>query len=127
MILHRALAAAATASMMAVVAFAAEAPPTPACPPHASWAFMDSLTPEQRMMHFELMHQATANMTDDQRHAWRQAERAKYDAMPEADRQKYAAGLTTQWNALPADRKAAIQSEAEKRRAARPPRPEGCK
>ncbi len=102
MILHRVLMAAAAASMMTVVSFAADAPPPSACPPHAGWAFMDTLTPEQRMMHFELMHQATANMTDEQRHAWRQAERTKFDAMPEADRQKYAAGLTAQWNALPA-------------------------
>ena len=127
MILHRALMAAAAASMMTVVSFAADAPPPPACPPHAGWDFMGSLTPEQRMMHFELMHQATANMTDEQRHAWHQAERAKFDAMPEADRQKYAAGLTIQWNALPADRKAAIQNEAEQHRAGRPPHPEGCK
>ena len=127
MLLSRNLISALALSMMTAVAFAADVPPPPACPAHAGWAFMDTLTPEQRMMHFELMHQATANMTDDQRHAWRQAERAKFDAMPENDRQKYAAGLTIQWNALPADRKAAIQNEAEQRRAGRPPHPEGCK
>jgi len=124
--LHRALVAAAAASMMTVVAFAADNPAPQACPPmHSGGGFMGSLTPEQRMMRFELMHQATENMTDDQRRAWRDGERAKFDAMADADRLKYAANLTAQWNALPADRKAEIQKRAEQFRNDHP-HPQGC-
>ena len=124
--LHRAVVAAAAASMMTVVAFAADNPPQGACPPaHFGGGFMGSLTPEQRMMRFELMRQQTANLTDDQRHAWRDAERAKFEAMSEADKQKYAASLTAQWNALPADQKAEIQKRSEQFHADHP-RPPGC-
>jgi len=126
MTLHRALLAACALSMMTAVASVADSPPPPACPPHhADWG---SLTPEQRMMRFELARQATANMTDDQRHAWRQAEREKFEAMSDSDRQKYTAGLTAQWNALTADRKAEIQKQAEQFRSSHPmmDHPSGC-
>jgi len=124
--LHRALVVAAAATMMTVVSFAADSPAGQACPPaHAGGDFMGSLTPEQRMMRFELIRQQTANLTDDQRHAWRDAERAKFEAMSEADKQKYAASLTAQWNALPADQKAEIQKRSEQFRASHP-HPPGC-
>jgi len=86
---------------------------------------MGALSPEQRMMRFELARQATANMTDDQRRAWRQADREKLQAMSAADRQKYLADLTAQWNALPADRKAEIQKMADQFRGNHP-RLAGC-
>ncbi|HUO98009.1 MAG TPA: hypothetical protein VMU01_05040 [Rhizomicrobium sp.] len=115
---------------MTAAASVADAPPPPPCPAHqGGWGLMGTLTPEQRMMRFELARQATANMTDDQRRSWHQADRDKFQAMSEADRQKYLADLTAQWNALPADRQAAIRAEAEKFRGehAGMPHPDGCK
>lgn len=126
MTLHRALVAACAVFMMTAVSSAADAPPPPACPAHqGGWGLMGALSPEQRMMRFELARQATANMTDDQRRAWRQADREKLQAMSAADRQKYLADLTAQWNALPADRKAEIQKMADQFRGNHP-RLAGC-
>ncbi len=125
--LHRALLVAAALTIVTAPSFAADAPP--ACPPHAGWGMGRLLTPEQRIMRFELIHRTTANMTDDQRRAWHQSERAKFEAMSEAERQKYAADLTTQWNALPADRQAALRTQAEQFRAehAGMGHPDGCR
>lgn len=129
MLLHRALLAAAAAAMVTSASYAADSPPPPACPPHAGWGMGRLLTPEQRIMRFELIRQATASLTDDQRRAWHQSERAKFEAMSDAERQKYAADLTVQWNALPADRQAALRTQAEQFRSehAGMGHPDGCR
>jgi hypothetical protein len=72
---------------------------------------MAFLTPEERMMLFVEMRQATANMTDEQRMAYRKAQHDKFMAMSDADKQKLAADLLAKWNALPADQKAQIQQD----------------
>jgi hypothetical protein len=77
------------------------------------------LTPEERMMMFVQMHQATANMTDDQKQAYRQQQREKFIAMSDSDKQKFAADLQAKWNALPADKQAEIKSQVEAYRAQR--------
>ena len=53
--------------------------------------FFSFLTPEERMMMFVQMHQATASMTDDQKQAYRQQQREKFMAMSDTDKQKFAA------------------------------------
>jgi hypothetical protein len=77
------------------------------------------LTPEERMMMFVQMHEATANMTDDQKQAYRQQQRDKFMAMSDTDKQKFAADLHVKWNALPADKQAEIKSQMEAYRAQR--------
>jgi hypothetical protein len=78
--------------------------------PHHGGPFQ-SLSPQQRMMMFVEMHQATANMTDDQRHAYHQSERQRFMAMNDGDRLHYAAKLQADWDALPLDQKAQIKQQ----------------
>ena len=70
-------------------------------------------TPEERMMLMADMHKATANMTDDQKQAYRQQQRQHFMAMSDADRAKYKADLDARWAALPPDQKAAIQQRMQ--------------
>ncbi len=118
--LFRVILPALAASFLATAAFAADAPPAP--PPHGDHdgGFMHSLTPDQRMMLFAERQKDTAGMTDDQRHAYREAQRTKFKAMSDADKQKFAAGLQARWNALSADQKAKIQQDREAFRASHP-------
>ena len=120
MLLSRVILPALAASFLATASFAADAPPAP--PPHGDHdgGFMHSLTQDQRTMLFTETHKDTAGMTDDQRHAYREAQRAKYKAMSDAEKQKFAAGLQAKWNALPADQKAKIQQDMAAFRASHP-------
>lgn len=93
-------------------------------PPQGQWAghgggMMAFLTPEERMMLFTQMRDATANMTDDQRMAYRKSQRDKFMAMSDTDKQKLAADLKAKWDALPADQKAQIQQQMEQFRGGR--------
>lgn len=81
---------------------------------------MQFLTAEQRMMLFADTHKDAAGMTDDQRHANREAQRAKIMAMSAADKQKFAADLQARWDALSADQKAKIQQDMATFRASHP-------
>lgn len=76
------------------------------------------LTPEERMMMFADMSKATANMSDDQKHAYRHEQRDRIMAMSEADRSKLKADLDARWNALPADQKADMTAKMQAFRAA---------
>ena len=67
--------------------------------------------PEERMMLFADTFKATANMSDDQRHAYRHEQRNRIMAMSEADRAKFKADLDARWNALPADQKAEMTAK----------------
>ena len=79
-----------------------------------------ALNQDQRLMLFVEMHQATANMTKDQKKDYRRAERDKIKAMSPAERQKFAADLEAKWDALPAERKANIQEKAQAARSKHP-------
>lgn len=68
-------------------------------------------TPEERMMLFADMFKATANMTDDQKHAFRHEQRDRIMAMSDADRAKFKADLAARWDALPADQKAEMSAK----------------
>jgi len=72
-------------SFLATASFAADRPPAP--PPHGDHGggFMHLLTPDQRTMMFAETHRFTAGMTDDQRHAYREAQHAKFAAMSDAE------------------------------------------
>jgi hypothetical protein len=59
-------------------------------------------------------------MTDEQRHASREAQHAKFAAMSDADKQKFAAGLQARWDALSAGQKAKIQQDMAAFRASHP-------
>jgi len=74
-------------------------------------------TQEERMMLFADMSKATANMTDDQRHAYRHENRDRIMAMSEADRSKFKADLDARWNALPPDQKADMTAKMQALRA----------
>jgi hypothetical protein len=76
-------------------------------------------TPEERMMLFADMFKATANMTDDQKHAFRHEQRDRIMAMSDADRAKFKADLDSRWNALSADQKAALTAKMQDLSAAR--------
>ena len=116
--LSRSFVSALALSMMTAVSFAADVPPPPACPTHAGSAFMGSLTPEQRMMHFADVQKATAGMSDDQAHAWRQSQHEKTAAMTADQRAASAADLQARWDALPAAKKTEIQTSFAERHAA---------
>ena len=100
MLLSRVILPALAASFLATASFAADAPPIP--PPHGDqWGgMMGFLTPEERMMLFTQTRGETVGMTDDQRHAFREQQHAKFAAMTEAEKQKLAAGLKAKWDAL---------------------------
>ena len=117
MLLSRNLISVLALSMMTAVAFAADVSPPPACPPHAARAFMGSLSPEQRMMHFADVQKATAGMSDDQARAWRESQHDKAAAMTDDQRAKDAADLKARWDALSAARKTEIQTSFQERHA----------
>jgi hypothetical protein len=78
----------------------------------------EMFTPEERMMLFADASKDMANMTDDQRHAYRHVQRDRIMAMSEADRSKFKADLDARWNALSADQKADMTAKMQALRAA---------
>jgi len=66
---------------------------------------------EERTMLFADMFKATAGMTDDQKHAYRQQQRTRFMSMSDSDRSKFKADLDSRWNALPADQKTAMMAK----------------
>ena len=120
MLLSRVILPALAASFLATASFAADIPPAP--PPHGDHdgGFMHFLTPDQRTMLFAERQKDTAGMTDDQRHAYRQAQHAKFAGMSDADKQKFAADLQAKWDALSADQKAKTQQDMATFRASHP-------
>jgi hypothetical protein len=127
MFLSRILLATATAALLATSAYA-ETPAEAAThmpPPAENGAGMGGhgglhrfLSDNQRMMFMVDMHKATASMTDDQKQAYREQQRARIMAMSEGDRAKFKADLDTRWAALPADQKAQITAMVQARMAA---------
>jgi hypothetical protein len=111
----RILLAAATASLLATAAFAAD--PTPSAPTMQAGGghgvMRGMLSPEERMMWMADAFKATAGMTEDQRHAYRQQQREHFMAMSDGDRAKFKADLYKRWASLPADQKAAIQTKMD--------------
>lgn len=108
------------ASLLGSAALAENA--IPASPPamgagHGTMRGM--FTPEERMMLFADMFKATASMTDEQRHAYRDQQRTRIMSMSEADRTKFKADLDARWNALPADKKTAMSTKMKSFMAAR--------
>lgn len=75
-------------------------------------------TPEERMMMFVDFGKATAGMTDEQKHAYRQDRRARIVMMSEADRTKMKADLDARWAALTPAQKADITAKMQAWRAA---------
>jgi hypothetical protein len=70
-------------------------------------------TQEERMMLFADLSKATANLSDDQKHAYRHEQRDRIMAMSDSDRAKFKANLDTRWNALPADQRAAMLAKMQ--------------
>jgi hypothetical protein len=100
--------AALAASLLVTPVLAADAP-AGAPPGHGMMHGM--FTPEERMMLMSDAFTATAGMTDEQRHAYRQQQRERIMAMSDEDRAKFKADLDARWNALPADQNAALQAK----------------
>ena len=125
MSLSRTLATALAVPLLAMVVFAADSPTAsgqdrPACARPGVGGMMQFLAPEQRMMMFADMQQATAAMTEEQRQAYRQSQRDKLMTMSDADRQAYAAGLQAKWDALSPDQQAKYRQQAQAFRAGHP-------
>jgi hypothetical protein len=111
-----------TASLLAGAAYAENT--SPASPPTANATgghgmMRGMFTPEERMILMSDAFKATAGMTDDQRHAYRQQRRDRIMAMSDEDRAKFKADLDVRWNALPADQKTALQAKVQAFMAAR--------
>jgi len=115
MMLSRALLPALALSMMTAVAFAADSQAQP-----ASCGVMGWLTPEERLVLMAEMRRQTANMTDDQKHAFRQSRRAKFQSMSDADKANLAGDLKAKWDALAPARQSQMRQDAEKTRAEHP-------
>ena len=88
--------AAVAASLLATAAYADSTPA--AAPPgggmmggHGGGMMRGMFTPEERMMLFVDAAKATAGMTDDQKHAYRQQQREHFMGMSDADRQRVTA------------------------------------
>jgi len=107
--------AALAASLLVTPVFAADAPA--GAPAHGMMRGM--FTPEERMMLMSDAFKATAGMSDEQRHAYRQQQRDRIMAMSDEDRAKFKADLDARWAALPADQKAALQAKVQAFMAAR--------
>ena len=75
-------------------------------------------TDEERLMLFADSAKATAGMSDDQRHAWRQQQREHFMSMSDSDKAKMKADLDTRWAALSPQQKADIKTKMEAFRAA---------
>jgi len=109
------------ASILTSAAYADSSPPPspPAMGAEAGHGGMHGMfTREERMMLFADMFKATANMTDDQKHAFRHEQRDRIMAMSDADRAKLKADLDARWEALPADQKAEMSAKMEAFRSA---------
>jgi Spy/CpxP family protein refolding chaperone len=109
------------ASLMTSAAIAQTTPAAapPAMGDHGGHGMMHGmLSPEERMMLMADMHKATASMTDDQKHAYREQQRDRIMGMSDTDRAKFKADLDTRWAALPADQKAMIKAAMDARMAA---------
>jgi hypothetical protein len=74
-------------------------------------------TPEERMMWFADSMKATAGMSDDQRHAYRQQQRDRMMGMSDADRDKLKADLDRRWAALTPQQQADIKAKVDAFRA----------
>ena len=119
MLLSRVILPALAASFLATASFAADAPPAP--PPHGDHGgFMHFLSPAPRTMLFAERQKDSAGMTDEQRHASREAQHAKFASMSDTEKQKFAAGLQAKWDALSADQKAKVQQDMAAFRASHP-------
>ena len=90
---------------------AAQTPPAYYCGGGYGPGVMGFLTPEQRMMHFAEVQDATAQMSFNDMRDYRLAFRSKVMAMSGAERQRFVDDLAAKWNALPADRKQKIEDE----------------
>jgi len=108
--------AALAASLLATPVLAADAP---ADSPPGHGMMHGMFTPEERMMLMSDAFKATAGMTDEQRHSYRQQQRDRIMAMSDEDRAKFKADLDARWNALPADQKTALQAKVQAFMAAR--------
>jgi hypothetical protein len=72
---------------------------------------MGFLTPEQRMMHFSEVQNATAGKDSDAIWAYRSGLRSKVMAMSQDERRKFADTLSVHWTALSPEEKAKIQQD----------------
>jgi hypothetical protein len=103
---------------LASAAFAGDAPVTPPMGMQAGFApglcrgVMRYLTPEERMMHWQVVQNAIGEMTINQARAYRSDECTKYWAMSSEERQKYAASLKAKWDALPESEKMRLYHQA---------------
>ena len=83
----------------------------PAAPPAtgAGHGMMHGIfTQAERMMLLAEMFKATAGMTDDQKHAYRDEQQTRIMSMSDADRAQFKADLDARWNALSTDQKSTM-------------------
>ncbi len=112
--------AAVAASFLATAAYADSTTPPPGGGMMGGHGMMHGMfTPEERAMWFADAMKATAGMTEDQRHAYRQQQREHFMSMSDGDRTAMKADLDKRWAALTPVQQADIKSKEEAFRAAR--------
>lgn len=94
---------------------ALQAPPPSERGPGRGGKLAAMLTPEQRAMFMAEARDQVKDMTPDQRRAWRKDQIQKFIAMSPADRQAFQAGLQARWDALPQARKDRIEQRLAQR------------
>jgi len=110
--------AAVAASLIGSAAAYADPPPQGGAMMGHHGGMHGMFTPEERMMLFVDAAKATAGMTDDQRHAWREQQRDHFMAMSDADKAKMKADLDARWSALSPAQQADIKAKMDAFRAA---------
>jgi hypothetical protein len=114
--------AAVAASLIGSAAVYADPPPPPPgggmMGGHGGGMMRGMFTPEERMMLVADGMKATAGMTDDQRHAYRQQQREHFMSMSDADKAKMKTDLDARWAALTPAQQADIKAKIDAFRAA---------
>jgi hypothetical protein len=89
---------------------------------HGGGPLAGFLTPEQRVAFMLQARDETRDMNRDQRHAWRQGQMQKIQAMSDSEKQKFKADLQARWDGLPQDRKDRIEQRLAERKGPPPAR-----
>jgi hypothetical protein len=96
-------------AVSAAVPSATAQPEQPYCGDGYGNGVMGFLTPDQRMMHFDEVQKAVANLSPNDMRTYRSQLHDTGMALMPLDRKRFADDLTAKWNALPPEQKAKIR------------------
>jgi len=86
-------------------------PTSPYCGSGYGNGVMGVLAPEQRMVLFAEVQEATAQLSPNDMRSYRSELRDKVMAMTDGERQTFTADLSAKWKALPPDKKSKLQQD----------------